>query len=75
MANGLTVGRRILVPDGLGSNPSSPAMENIDGFSVERKGDDIIISFYDVFGQGESYVLTVKDARQIMTALEQTIGP
>ena len=50
-------------------------MENVDGFSVERIGKDILLSFYDVFGQGEVYQLTLEDAQKVKDALEQFIGP
>lgn len=50
-------------------------MENVDGFSVERIGKDILLSFFDVFGQGEVYQLTIQDAKKIRDALDQFIGP
>lgn len=50
-------------------------MENIDGFSVERSGENIIISFYDLFGQGESYILPQADGFKIKEALEAVLGP
>lgn len=50
-------------------------MENVDGFSVEREGNQIHISFFDILGLGEVYTFSVDDARKIMLALEQMTGP
>lgn len=50
-------------------------MENVDGYSVERKGDEVYISFYDIFGMGETYSLPVEDAKKIFQALGQVLGP
>jgi len=50
-------------------------MENVDGFSVEREGNQIHISFYDILGYGEVYTMPLKDARKIYLALEQMLGP
>ena len=45
MGNGLKVGRRILVPDGLGSNPSSPADRKVNmKYQVDvHKPDDATV--------------------------------
>lgn len=50
-------------------------MENVDGFLVERHGNEIHLSFFDIFGVGEVYTLPLADARKIMLALEQSLGP
>ena len=50
-------------------------MENVDGFSVEREGNQIHISFFDIFGVGEVYTFSVDEARRIMNALQAAVGP
>jgi hypothetical protein len=50
-------------------------MENVDGFSVEREGNQIHISFFDIFGTGEVYTFPVEEARKILQGLEACIGP
>lgn len=50
-------------------------MEPVDGFTVERAGDKIFLTFSNRYGQGEVYTLTIEDARKILEALEQYIGP
>jgi hypothetical protein len=50
-------------------------MENIDGFSVEREANEIRISFYDIFGEGETYVIPVADARKVLKALKFELRP
>lgn len=49
-------------------------MEPVDGFTVERIEDKIYLTFSNIYGQGEVYVLTIEDARKIMEALEHYIG-
>lgn len=50
-------------------------MENVDGFRIEREGDLIHISFFDIFGMGEVYTFTVADARRIKESLHSALGP
>ena len=50
-------------------------MENVDGFTVEREGNQIHISFYDIFGVGEVYIFSVGEARRIKDAIEQCLYP
>lgn len=42
---------------------------------MERDGDEILISFYDWFAVGETYVFSREDAIRIRNALTQMIGP
>lgn len=50
-------------------------MENVDGFKVEREGNQIHIPFFDIFGVGETYTFSLEDARRIRDALLQFCGP
>jgi hypothetical protein len=57
----------------LGSNPSRGAMENVDYFDVQRVGNDVVITFYDIVEQGEELTLPVEDAWKLMRALKSVM--
>ena len=46
-------------------------MMSVDGFTVERDGDTIILTFSDMLGDIECYEFPVEDAFKIAAALTQ----
>lgn len=48
-------------------------MENVDYFDVERVGNDVVITFYDIVEQGEELTLPIEDAWKLMRALRSVM--
>jgi hypothetical protein len=65
MAECLPVKERVI-----GSNPIWGAMENIDYFDISRKGNNVVLTFYDIVEDGEEFVFPLEDAWRIMRALK-----
>lgn len=49
-------------------------IENVDRFTVERDGDEVLIKFMDMFGNGQCYGFPIRDARKIRNALTRAIN-
>lgn len=41
----------------------------VDGYSVERKGDEVILTLSDRYGQGDIYSFPAEDALKVGVAL------